>query len=244
MRDPGDAGGFDCLAVIGVGLIGGSFALAARRRGVARRVVAAARKAETLAIALDRGIADEVTDDPAQAAAQADLVYIAAPVRATESILQAIAPVVRPDALVTDAGSTKRDVVAAIHRHLGPHLAQVVPAHPIAGAENSGVEAAFADLYSGRKVVLTPLAQSSPEAVERVRAAWQACGATVVDMTPEALRRRLAHGNVYPADRIDAAMSNYFRPGNLAALRELALLWVADRVEDQLQEYLLSLLHI
>ena len=173
------------LVICGVGLIGGSFALGLRRAAVVAHVVGIGRRREPLERAHALGVIDEIATDWAQALAGADLVLLAAPVGQMDVIMAAMAPHLGPHTVVTDAGSTKRDVVAAIHRHLGQHLAQVVPAHPIAGAEKSGVEAAFAELYCGRKVVLTPLAQSRPEAVERVRAAWQACGATVVDMTPQ-----------------------------------------------------------
>src|SRR5690606_5743649 len=127
---------------------------------------------------------DEIAADWAEALVDADMVLLAAPVGQMDPIMAAMAPHLRPGTLVTDAGSTKRDVVAAIERRLGAHLANVVPAHPIAGAEKSGPEAAFAELYDGRKVVLTPLCANAPDAVERVRAAWAACGATVVDMSP------------------------------------------------------------
>ena len=173
------------LVICGVGLIGGSFALGLRRAAAVGHVVGIGRRRQALERARALGVIDEIATDWAQALAGADLVLLAAPVGQMDVIMAAMAPHLGPHTVVTDAGSTKRDVVAAIHRHLGPHLAQVVPAHPIAGAEKSGVEAAFAELYCGRKVVLTPLAQSRPEAVERVRAAWQACGATVVDMTPQ-----------------------------------------------------------
>lgn len=173
------------LVICGVGLIGGSFALGLRRAAAVGHVVGIGRRRQALERARALGVIDEIATDWAQALAGADLVLLAAPVGQMDVIMAAMAPHLGPHTVVTDAGSTKRDVVAAIHRHLGQHLAQVVPAHPIAGAEKSGVEAAFAELYCGRKVVLTPLAQSRPEAVERVRAAWQACGATVVDMTPQ-----------------------------------------------------------
>ena len=173
------------LVICGVGLIGGSFALGLRRAAAVGHVVGIGRRRQALERARALGVIDEIATDWAQALAGADLVLLAAPVGQMDVVMAGMAPHLGPHTVVTDAGSTKRDVVAAIHRHPGQHLAQVVPAHPIAGAEKSGVEAAFAELYCGRKVVLTPLAQSRPEAVERVRAAWQACGATVVDMTPQ-----------------------------------------------------------
>ena len=173
------------LVVCGVGLIGGSFALALKRAQAVEQVVGVGRRREPLERARALGVIDAIADDWADALDAADLVLLAAPVGQMDTIMAAMAPHLRPGTIVTDAGSTKRDVVAAIERHLGDMLPDVVPAHPIAGAEKSGVEAAFAELYMGRKVVLTPLPQSRPEAVAKVRAAWEACGANVVGMTPQ-----------------------------------------------------------
>ncbi|MDY0048301.1 MAG: prephenate dehydrogenase/arogenate dehydrogenase family protein [Thauera propionica] len=173
------------LVICGVGLIGGSFALGLKRANAVGQIVGIGRRREPLERALALGVIDEIATDWADALRDADLVLLAAPVGQMDAIMAAMAPHLQDGTVVTDAGSTKRDVVAAIRYHLGHRLAQVVPAHPIAGAEKSGVEAAFADLYVKRKVVLTPLPESRGEAVERVRAAWQACGATVVDMSPQ-----------------------------------------------------------
>ncbi len=173
------------LVVCGVGLIGGSFALALRRAGAVERIVGIGRRREVLERACALGVIDEIAEGWADALDGADLVLLAAPVGQMDAILAAMAPHLRPGTVVTDAGSTKRDVVAALRSHLGGALADVVPAHPIAGAEKSGVEAAFAELYMGRKVVLTPLPESRSEAVQKVRDAWEACGANVVGMTPQ-----------------------------------------------------------
>lgn len=173
------------LVVCGVGLIGGSFALALRRAGAVGRIVGVGRRREVLERAAALGVIDGIADGWADALDGADLVLLAAPVGQMDAIMAAMAPHLKPGTIVTDAGSTKRDVVDAVQRHLGAALADVVPAHPIAGAEKSGVEAAFAELYMGRKVVLTPLPESRPEAVQKVRDAWEACGANVVGMTPQ-----------------------------------------------------------
>lgn len=172
------------LVICGVGLIGGSFALGLQRAEAVGRIVGIGRRREPLERALALGVIDEIATDWADALREADLVLLAAPVGQMDAIMAAMAPHLEAKTVVTDAGSTKRDVIDAIYRHLRSHLPQIVPAHPIAGAEKSGVEAAFPDLYVKRKVVLTPLAESQTAAVELVRAAWQACGATVVDMTP------------------------------------------------------------
>lgn len=173
------------LAVCGVGLIGGSFALALRQAGAVGRIVGVGRSAASLQAAVEQGVVDAAARNWAEALEGTDFVLVAAPVGQTDAILAAMAPHLRPGVVVTDAGSTKGDVVQAIHRHLGRHLAETVPAHPIAGAEKSGVGAAFATLYQGRKVVVTPLPENTPEAVARVRAAWAACGAVLHQMSPE-----------------------------------------------------------
>jgi prephenate dehydrogenase len=175
----------DKLVVCGVGLIGGSFALAMRRAGAARRIVGVGRSAASLDRALERGVIDEAAPDWRTALDGADLVLLAPPVGQMDAIMAAMAPHLQPGTVVTDAGSTKRDVIEAIYRHLDPNLAYVVPAHPIAGAERSGVDAAFASLYDGKKVVITPLPENEPSAVLRVRKAWEACGAVIHEMPPQ-----------------------------------------------------------
>ncbi len=175
----------DKLVVCGVGLIGGSFALALRRAGAVGRIVGVGRSPAALERARALGVIDDIAEGWADALDGADLVLLATPVGQMDAVMAAMAPHLQPGTVVTDAGSTKRDIVTAIHRHFGPQLAHVVPAHPIAGAERSGVEAACAELFAGRKVVVTPLPHNDPAAVERVRAVWRACGATVVDMSPQ-----------------------------------------------------------
>jgi prephenate dehydrogenase len=173
------------VAVIGVGLIGGSFALALKAVGACTQVVGAGRNNTNLDAALARGVIDVAAQDVAHAARGADLVLIATPVAQFADVFAALAPELSPHALVTDAGSTKRDVVAAARACLGAKIAQFVPAHPIAGAERSGVAAAMADLFRDKRVVLAPLPENAPEAIARVEAAWQACGAKVTRMPPE-----------------------------------------------------------
>jgi len=173
------------LAVIGVGLIGGSFALALREAGKVSRVVGAGRSRTNLELARERRIIDEIAPDAASAARGADLVLLAAPVAQLPQLFAAIAPSLGGDALLTDAGSTKRDVIAAARGALGEKLAQFVPAHPVAGAEQSGAAAASAALFRERRVVLTPLAENPPQAVQRVEDVWRACGARVTRLDAE-----------------------------------------------------------
>jgi prephenate dehydrogenase len=175
----------DKLVVCGVGLIGGSFALALRRAGLVNRIVGVGRRPEPLEAALQLGVIDEVSTDWAGALDGAELVLLAVPVGQMDAVAAAIAPHLGPDTIVTDAGSTKRDVIEAVYRHFGAQLANVVPAHPIAGAEKSGPTAARADLYQRRKVVITPLPENDPASVARVRELWAACGAVLHEMSPQ-----------------------------------------------------------
>jgi prephenate dehydrogenase len=176
---------FDRVAVVGVGLIGGSFSLALKEKQLCRHVVGTGRGAANLAVAIERGVIDSSDSDPAAAAAGADLVLVAAPVAQFENIFLAIGPHLKPQCLVMDAGSTKRDVVAAARRALGGRIAQFVPAHPIAGAEKSGAAAASAGLFRGRRVVLTPLEENKDKDIQAAADLWTATGARVSRMTPE-----------------------------------------------------------
>jgi len=176
---------FEKVAVIGVGLIGGSFGMALKAAGRCKHVVGCGRSDANLGSALQRGAIDSVATDAAAAVRGADLVLVAAPVAQFEKIFLAIQPVLPPDCLVMDAGSTKRDVVAAARAGLGAKLSGFVPAHPITGKETAGVHNADAALYAGRQVILTPLPQTLPELVQKATDVWAAIGAQVLRMTPE-----------------------------------------------------------
>ncbi|MFA5371464.1 MAG: prephenate dehydrogenase/arogenate dehydrogenase family protein [Sideroxydans sp.] len=176
---------FQKVVIFGVGLIGGSFSLALRKADKVTEVVGFGRSVATLNEARQLGILDRIGGDVALEVRDADLVLIATPVAQISGIFARIAPHLGAKTLVTDGGSTKSDVVAAARANLGGKLPQFIPAHPIAGAEKSGASAAQADLYQGKKVVLTPLPENSQEAVARVRRAWEWCGAAVSEMTPE-----------------------------------------------------------
>jgi prephenate dehydrogenase len=173
---------FRRVAVIGVGLIGGSFALALRQAKACERVVGVGRSAANLRLALERGVIDDVQTDVGRALEGADLVLVAAPVAQFPAIFASIGKFLGPEALVTDGGSTKRDVIRAAREALGEKIGQFVPAHPIAGAEKSGAAAANAELFYGRRVILTPLPENSGSAIERIEGAWAACGARVSRM--------------------------------------------------------------
>jgi prephenate dehydrogenase len=172
------------LVVVGVGLIGGSFALALKAAAAVGRVVGVGRGEANLRRALELGVIDAIGALDRATVAEADLVLVAAPVGQAGPVFAALAPLLGPGTVVTDAGSTKQDVVAAARRELGAALPRFVPGHPIAGTEKSGAEAALAGLFRGRKVVLTPLAETDRSAVDRVRAAWESCGARVLELEP------------------------------------------------------------
>jgi prephenate dehydrogenase len=167
------------LAVIGVGLIGGSFALALKQAKAVSQVVGVGRNAPNLELALERGIIDAIAPDAASAARGADLVLVATPVGQYLDVLKSLE---KTHALITDGGSTKRDVIEAARKALGKGIARFVPAHPIAGAEKSGAAAASAELFRGRRVVLTPLPENAASDVEKVEAAWKTAGANVSRM--------------------------------------------------------------
>ena len=165
------------LALVGTGLIGGSFALALKKAGAVREVIGVGRSAASLAAAREHGLIDRPADW--KAAGRADCILLALPVGETGAALRQLAPHLKPGAVVTDAGSTKANVVAAARAVLGARFADFVPGHPIAGSEQSGPGAARADLYQGRRVVLTPETGTRADAVATVRALWEAAGAQV-----------------------------------------------------------------
>ncbi len=201
---------FGKVVVFGVGLIGGSFALGLKRAEQVGEVVGFGRSLGTLTQALDLGIIDRVGFNVGQEIIDADLVLIATPVGQMGEIMERIAPYLGADTVVTDGGSTKSDVVAVARAALGERIAQFVPAHPIAGAENSGAAAARADLYHGKKVVLTPLPENSVLSVARVRSAWEWCGAQIHELAAD------------EHDRIFAAVSHLPHLLSFALVHELA----------------------
>lgn len=173
------------ITIFGVGLIGGSFALALKKAGAVGQVVGVGRGAASLARAKELGIVDAVGASIEEAVSAADLILVAAPVAQTESILASIQPHLQLGTVVTDAGSTKTDVVEAARKALGAKLAQFVPGHPIAGREQNGPDAAIVDLYAGKKAVLTPLPENAENDIARVADAWRQCGAIIHRLTPQ-----------------------------------------------------------
>jgi len=173
------------LVVVGVGLIGGSVAAALKRNQVVDHVIGVGRSKANMQQALSLGIIDEIAHDPGSAVPGADMVLVAVPVKQTAGVLKQLRECVDNGVIVTDAGSTKRDFVRMAREIFGDALRFVVAGHPIAGAERTGVGAADADLFAGKRTVLTPLPDTDPDAIVRVEAMWRACGANVVHMSPE-----------------------------------------------------------
>ncbi len=207
------------LAIIGVGLIGGSFALALKKAKAVSHVVGVGRNAANLKLALERGIIDSIAPDAVAAARDADLVMVAAPVGQYEKVFSSLADT---RALITDAGSTKRDVIAAARKALGKGIARFVPGHPIAGAEKSGAAAARAELFSGRRVVLTPLPENDEDSLAKVQALWSACGARVSRMDAEQHDAVLAAVSHLPHLLAFALVHDVAQRGNSAELFSFA----------------------
>ncbi len=170
------------LVIVGVGLIGGSLALALRQAGVVKEIVGVGRSRENLETARQLGIIDRIETRLATAAHDADVIVLAVPVAAMLPTIKELAPHLSPKTIVTDVGSTKRDIISYVQQHLPSHISRFVPGHPIAGAEKSGAAAAFADLFQGRNVVVTPLPENDAEAVSTISSMWQTCGAIVNTM--------------------------------------------------------------
>lgn len=201
---------FGKVVIYGVGLIGGSFSLALKSAGAVEEVVGFGRRPASLREAQDLGIIDRAGINPAHELGDADLVLVATPVGQMQGIFAQIAPYIGPHTVVTDGGSTKSDVAAAAYAAFGNKVGQFVPAHPIAGAENSGAAASRSDLYQSRKVVVTALPENGDEQLDRVKRAWSLCGADIFELSPE------------QHDRIFAAVSHLPHLLAFALVRDLA----------------------
>ena len=175
---------FDCVALIGIGLIGSSLARVLRRDSPDTKIVACARRPETLAAVRRLELADDATDDPAEAAAGADIIVIATPLSAYAAIGERIKPALKDGAILTDVGSVKQMAIRDLQPHV-PRGVHFVPGHPVAGTEHSGPEAGFAELFCDRWCILTPLPETAPEAVNAVGRMWERCGMRVVTMSAD-----------------------------------------------------------
>ncbi len=173
------------LCIIGVGLIGGSLARALKKAGVVGEVVGAGRDVSHLKKAKALGVIDQFETDIPLAVKGCDMVVLAVPLGAMQSVFEKIAPVITNDMIITDVGSAKASVVKAAQAAFKTIPDTLVPAHPIAGTEKSGVEASFPELYENRRIIITPLETSSVAAIKKVHNMWQACGAEVVETSVE-----------------------------------------------------------
>ena len=182
---------FRRVAMMGIGLINGSLAAVLRRESAATEIVAYARRETTRDRAVELGLCDRAEADPAEAVAGADLVVLGVPPAAVGAIALAMRTGLPADAIVTDVSSIKAQIVRDVVPHL-PTPSLFVPGHPVAGTEHSGPDAAFATLFERRRCVLTPIEDTDPLAVERVRELWELAGSTVDVMTPEHHDRVLA----------------------------------------------------
>jgi len=212
---------FERVTIAGVGLIGGSLALAARAAGLVGEVVGYGRSAANLHTAQQRGIVDRYSHDPREAARDADLLVLAVPVRAMASVVRVCAPVLRAGAVVTDVGSVKGSVIRDVEAVLPASLA-FVGAHPIAGTEASGAVAAQADLFRGSRCIVTPGPRATDTAVAKVRAVWEGVGMQVDVMAAARhdeilawvshLPHALAYSAVNALLEVDGAMQQFAGP--------------------------------
>ena len=209
------------LAIIGVGLIGGSLSLALRARGAVTEVIGIGRGEANLRRGVELGVIDRYTFDPCEGVKDADVVFLATPVCTIASIVERIAPHLAPGAIVTDGGSVKEEIVAACEP-LMPSGTCFVGGHPIAGTEHSGVEAAFATLYENRRCILTPTEKTDPEAVKIVTGMWETAGSEVVLM------------DVHKHDRVLAAVSHL---PHMVAYSLVNAVGSYDRFEENILHY-------
>ena len=172
---------YDRVALIGLGLIAGSMALAIRRAGLAGEVVGYAKSEESREIAREIGLCNRVCDSAAEAVDGADLVVLCVPVGAMEIVAQEIGPALKPGATISDVGSVKRTVIDAVAPHV-PGGVHFIPAHPLAGTEHSGPRAGFAELFDNRYTIIVPVENSDPEAVDRLADLWRGMGALIEEM--------------------------------------------------------------
>jgi len=211
----------DKLAVVGVGLIGGSLALALKEAGAVGHVVGVGRSLANLETALKLGLVDSFTQDLAEGVSDADVVFLATPVQSLGTVAEQSMPHLKPGAILTDGGSVKQAVIDAIEPHLRDDV-HFVPGHPIAGTENSGAEAAFASLYRDRRCILTPTERTSADALEFIRRMWQLVGSQVVMMA------------VDKHDRVLAAISHL---PHMVAYALVNAVGAYDRYDENILEY-------
>ncbi len=177
---------FGKIVLFGVGLIGGSFALALKKANAVEEIVGFSRSPNSLKIAQEIGIIDRAGINPAHEIADADVIMFATPVQQIPTILEKIFPYLKnPNTILTDVGSSKLEIVQQARKIMKGKIGQFVPAHPIAGTEFSGPKAAFPELFQNKKLVLTPLKENKDEFLDRIKLAWRICGAEICELDPE-----------------------------------------------------------
>lgn len=177
---------FGKIVLFGVGLIGGSFALALKKANAVEEIVGFSRSPNSLKIAQEIGIIDRAGINPAHEIADADVIMFATPVQQIPMILEKIFPYLKnPNTILTDVGSSKLEIVQQARKIMKGKIGQFVPAHPIAGTEFSGPKAAFPELFQNKKLVLTPLKENKDEFLDRIKLAWRICGAEICELDPE-----------------------------------------------------------
>ena len=210
---------FKQMTIAGVGLIGGSLASIARREGLVERIVGLGRSQTNLDVAVERGMLDAATRDPAEAARGADLVVLAVPILSMRPTLERMRAYLKPDAVITDVGSVKGWVVREL-KPLLPTGVALVAAHPVAGKETVGAASADPELFRGRRVIITPSAKSTADAIAKVEALWTAAGACVIRMEPDlhdAILARASHLPQIVASVLAAVLAEERVGGLLAA---------------------------
>jgi prephenate dehydrogenase len=210
---------FHQITICGVGLIGGSLALIAREQNLIERAVGLGRTLTNLEVARKRGMIDLATQDPIEAARDADLVMLAVPIRTMPALLRTMLPHLPPHAVITDVGSVKGWVVRELEPLLKPGMS-LVAVHPVAGKETTGADAADRELFVNRRVIITPSKTSTPEAIDKIEQLWRATGANVERMDPDAHDRILARSSHLPqivASALAASLKDERIAGKLAA---------------------------
>jgi len=230
---------FETIALIGIGLIGSSLARVIRARGLASHVAIATRSAKTLEAARALGLGDSYFSSNVEAVANADLVIVSVPVGASEAVAREIGPHLKPGAIVTDVGSTKASVVRQMQPYM-PETVHFIPGHPIAGTEQSGPAAGFAELFEGRWCILTPPEGTNAEAIARLTEFWETCGSTVEQMDPDHhdmvlaivshLPHIIAYNIVGTADDLEAVTQSEVIKYSASGFRDFTRLAASDPV--------------
>lgn len=224
---------FKRIAIIGLGLIGGSLARAVKRYAPGCVISACNARDESIKKALALGVIDYGSTDPVQAVMQAEIIILGTPLGLYKPILDTIIPHLKPGTIITDVGSVKTYVAQVAVMSLPPeHIPFFVPGHPIAGSEKSGVEASDAGLYHQKKVILTPLSSTDQKALHQVRAMWEACGAEVEFMEPE------QHDRLYAENSHLVQLTAYGFLSSMLILGKKVLRYIPDTLDEEFRTFI------